>query len=325
MYYPPGVFRLKARQVLKGRWQTALLIALAVHLPVMLVQGLSISTGNNPLIRLESYVAAAARDGVLSEQMLVREIRDIISGTGTWVFFGLGIAALLVTPCLALGMYSWLISRLRGKDEPVSTVFSMVRHFFKAIGLQVLTALKIMAWMLPGLALGIALAVPYLTSGGAMQPLSALQSVSSAQQLPELATGSFLSLVVTALITVPAVMAYLRYALAELVMADVSSARIRACIRRSKDLMKTNKKTLALICLHFLLLDLLASLVLSLLGSGTLNMMLQLLAGLVIDLYLSASVAAFYLQLSYGNVFAVPTAHPESRKEEADPEDNPLN
>ena len=49
MYYPSGYFKAKARDALKGCWQTALLIALIVNLPGLLAQGISVFTGNDPV------------------------------------------------------------------------------------------------------------------------------------------------------------------------------------------------------------------------------------------------------------------------------------
>ena len=46
---PSALFRAKAREMLRGRWQTALLIALAVNLPGLLVQAVSAFSGVDPL------------------------------------------------------------------------------------------------------------------------------------------------------------------------------------------------------------------------------------------------------------------------------------
>ena len=65
MYYPSGFFKTKARDALKGHWQTALLIALIVNLPSLLAQGISVFTGNDPatLVRVGS-VSLPSRAGV---------------------------------------------------------------------------------------------------------------------------------------------------------------------------------------------------------------------------------------------------------------------
>ena len=73
MYFPSAYFRAKARAALKGHWQTALLIALIVSLPSLLAQGITAFTGNDPTVRLQGIYLAAARDGVLSRELLVTE------------------------------------------------------------------------------------------------------------------------------------------------------------------------------------------------------------------------------------------------------------
>ena len=67
MFYPSGIFRMKARAVLKDHWQTALLIALIVNLPTLLMQGFSAFTGNDLIPRLNSVLVSASRDGVLTQ------------------------------------------------------------------------------------------------------------------------------------------------------------------------------------------------------------------------------------------------------------------
>ena len=152
MYYPSAYFRRKALAALKGRWQTALLIALIVNLPTLLMQGFSAFTGNDPISRLESVIVTASRDGILTQQLLLDEINALLGSTGFWTVRGLELLAWLVTPCLSLGMYAWLMDRLRGWDGPVSTVFCRMKLFLKAIGLQLMIILKVLLWMLPGMA-----------------------------------------------------------------------------------------------------------------------------------------------------------------------------
>ena len=74
MFYPSGLFRLKARSVLKGHWQTALLIALIVNLPTLLMQGLSTITGNDTFDRLQALIIRSSRDGRSTNQLLLNEI-----------------------------------------------------------------------------------------------------------------------------------------------------------------------------------------------------------------------------------------------------------
>ena len=283
MYYPSAYFCRKALAALKGRWQTALLIALIVNLPTLLMQGFSAFTGNDPVSRLESVIVTASRDGILTQQLLLDEINALLGSTGFWTVRGLELLAWLVTPCLSLGMNAWLMDRLRGWDGPVSTVFCRMKLFLKAIGLQLMIILKVLLWMLPGMAATAAMLIPVFRAGSVDAQLAALQS-SYSMMLP-----------LTLLTVVPAVIAGLRYALSEFIMADKPESGILFCIRRSKELMKDQKKYLFFLLVSFLLWYLLEMMIASML-TGVLSLLFQMLAGLAINLYMAGSVAAFYLR-----------------------------
>ena len=295
MYYPSGLFRRKALAALKGHWQAALLVALIVNLPTLLMQGFSTFTGNDPVSRLEAYIITASRDGVLTQQALLGEIQALLSSTGFWTVRGLEVLAWLVTPCLTLGMYRWIFERLAGNDAPVSTVFCRMRLFLRAIGLQLLIILKVLAWMLPGIAAGIAVLMPAFRAADSQSALAALES------------GYSMFFPVTLLMVVPAVMAALRYALADYIMAEGADNRILFCIRRSKYLMKDQKKNLFFLMASFLLWYLLSLLISSML-SGVFSLLVQMLASLALSVYMSASVAVFYRHLDKGEAPTEPEA-----------------
>ena len=284
MYIPSGYYRRKALAALKGHWQPALLVALIVNLPTMLMQGFSTFTGNDLLDRLQAFIVTASRDGLISQQTILDEINAIFASTAFWTIRGLELLAILVTPCLALGMYKWLMDLLHGEEQPVSAVFSRMRQFLKAIGLQLLIILKVILWTLPGLAVMILLLFPVFQAGTADARLNAL------------AASQALSLLPVLLMVVPAVMAALRYALAEYIMAEKPESRIRFCISRSKALMKDQKRNFFFLLTSFLLWYLLELLIASLL-SGILSLVFQMFAGLVLSVYMTCSVAAFYLRL----------------------------
>ena len=196
MYYPSGIFRKKAREALKGHWQTALLIALVVNLPTLLMQGISAVTGNDVTARLETLILTASRDGILTEQLLLDEINAILNSTAFWTIRGLELLAWLITPCLTLGMYKWVLNRLQGQEDPVTTVFCRVRLFFKAIGLQLLIILKILLWMLPGIAAGIITLLPVFRAAANYQ--------GQAEALTQALQGSYaMSLPVMLLMIIP--------------------------------------------------------------------------------------------------------------------------
>ena len=213
MLYPSVIFRMKARAALKGHWQTALLVALVVNLPTLLMQGFSAYTGNDLITRLQAVMVAASRDGLMTQDLLLKEFDAILASTSFWTVRGLEVLAWLITPCLTLGMYKWLMDRLRGQEDPVGTVLCRMKLFLKAIGLQLLIILKILLWMLPGIAAATALMIPVYQSGTLQGRLAALQNSYN------------MTLPVTLLIVVPGAMAALRYAMSEFIMAEEPGKR----------------------------------------------------------------------------------------------------
>ena len=283
MYYPSGYYRKKALLALKGHWQSALLVALIVNLPTMLIQGFSAFSGNDLLDRLQAVMITASRDGVLTQETLVKEINATLASSAFWTIRGLEILALLVTPCLALGMYKWLMDLLRGEEQPVSAVLCRMRLFFRAIGLQLLIILKVLLWMLPGL----------IAAGFLVYP--AVEAATEQAQLEALMKSQAYALPVLLLMIVPGVIAALRYALAEYILAEKPESRIRFCVRRSKELTDGKKKNLFALVIGFLLWYLLEMLVAGLL-SGVLSLVFQMLAGLALNVWMACAVSAFYLE-----------------------------
>ena len=286
MFIPSGYYRRKALAALKGHWQPALLVALIVNLPTMLMQGFSMFTGNDLMDRLGAFIVSASRDGVLTQQTLLQEINTIVASTAFWLIRGLEILAMLVTPCLSLGMYKWLMDLLHGEEQPVNAVFSRMRLFFKAIGLQLLIILKVLLWTLPGLAVMIIVMLPVLRAGTTQAQLDAMTAVQGMSFLPML------------LMIVPGVIAALRYALSEYIMAEKPESKIRFCVSHSKELMKDQKKNLFFLLTSFLLWYLLELLIASFL-SGILSLVFQMFAGLVLSVYVTCSISVFYLRLEH--------------------------
>ena len=304
MFYPSGIFRMKARAVLKDHWQTALLIALIVNLPTLLMQGFSAFTGNDLIPRLNSVLVSASRDGLLPQEQLLKEIDVLLGSTSFWTMRGLELLAWLITPCLTLGMYRWLLNRVRGLEDPVSTVLCRMNQFFRAIGLQLLIILKVLLWMLPGIAAMAWVMWPAIQAGSKQAQLEALQR-SQGLTLPALI-----------LMAVPGAIAALRYALSEYIMAEKPETGILACIRRSKAMMQNQKRNLFLLLFSFLLWYLAELLVASML-TGVLSFLVQMLAGLALNVYMACSVCAFYLRLE--------EAEQKHENPDAEPEPEELN
>ena len=295
MYYPSGFFKARARDALKGHWQTALLIALIVNLPELLAQGITVFTGNDPGDRLQAIIITYSRDGTLTQSLLTQEISAFLNSSGFWLAIGLNAAAWLVTPCLSLGMYRWLMDRLRRAPvtDAIEGAFCRIRLFFKAIGLHLLIILKILLWMLPGIGLLTGLLFALLRTGTADAVTSAVQSV------------NVLTLPAILLIAVPGAVAALRYAMAEFILADEPETKITECVRRSKEQMRELKKMLFVLMFSFLiwyLLQLLVASFLSGMGSGILSLLFQMLTSLILGVYMSGSEAAFYLETRMGSI-----------------------
>lgn len=294
MYYPSGFFKAKAREALKEHWQTALLIALIVNLPSLLAQGITVFTGNDPMDRLQAVMITASRDGTLTQSLLIREITAYLTSSGFWMMVGLNVAAFVITPCLGLGMNKWLMDRLR--KAPVTDVldgaFCRVRLFFKALGLQLLIILKVLLWMLPGIALFAGLLIPLYTAETADAANSVLRTV-NAMTLP-----------VILVMAVPGGIAALRYAMAEYILADEPETKITECVRRSKEQMRELKRMLFMLLVSFLFWYLLQLLAASLLSgmSSILALLFQMLTGLALSVYMSGSEAAFYLETRLGAI-----------------------
>ena len=288
MTYSINEFRRKALTALKGHWQTALIIALIVNLPMLLAQGITVFSGNDLTEKLQAVFISATRDGVFTQDLLTEEINAFMQGSGFWSTQALYLAAWLVTPCLTLGMYSWILNRLRGQEEPVSAVFSRVHMFFKALGLHLLIALKLLLWALPGIALTVLLAIPasrLLAAGGS----------SEAQLEYSVLVVEMLSINCIAAVGIPVALAAIRYSLSEYILTEEPGEKITVCVKRSKAMTKRKIRPILLLVLRFLPLFVIQMFLSSLLGSGVLALVFQMLTGLALGLYFSTAFGALFL------------------------------
>lgn len=328
MKIPSGLFRMKARAALKGHWQTALLIALIVNLPILLMQAISAYTGNDAITRLQSVFIAASRDGVLTDALVYNELNAMLTSTGFWAVRAGEVIAWLAVPCLALGMYKWIMDRLRGQSGPVSTVFCRLRIFHKAIGLHLWVTLKILLWMVPGFLLCTGMMYLFSRTPAYREMLTALSGYSAAASgslagaanlspFAMVAVAYILVPVTIGSIAVPGVLAALRYALSEYILAEYPETGVLECVRRSKQQMNGYKKKLFGMMPVFLLWYLLLMLVSSLFtGMGVVGLAVQMLASLVLDTYITASIAAFALWRMSGKPAAEEEEKPAAEAQE---------
>jgi len=330
MNIPSGLFRMKARAALKGHWQTALLISLVVNLPTLLMQAVSAYTGNDTLTRLQSVFISASRDGVLTDAVVQNEIQAMLGSTVFWVVRAGELIAWLAVPCLALGMYKWVMDCLRGQSGPVSTVFCRLRISHKAIGLHLWVTLKILLWMLPGIALCTGMMFLFSRTTVFRDLLVSLSgytasgTLSGVSQMPTftLVIISYIAVPVTVgAIAVPGVLAALRYALSEYILAEQPETGVLECVRLSKQRMDGYKKKLFGMMPVFLLWYLGLMMVSSMFaGMGVFGLVLQMLLSLVLDVYITASIAAFALWRISGR-----SAAAEAETEQPAPDADELN
>ena len=286
-----AIWKMKAREALKGKWLTGLLIALIVNLPSLLVQGISSFTGNSLQDKLTDLAMRlqSATDVKALQETLNNGLNGILEARGVWIMLGMGALVWVLTPCLDLGMIHWLQALLR--KEPageVSAVFSRVRQFGKAVGLRLYVALRVFLWMLPGFGLMVLALLPIWLSDTSSR-ISVLSAANTAYGLQSVA-------IIAAIVL--AIMAHLKYALADQILADHPERGPIVAAKESKSIMKGKRGALASLYAGFLLLYLaatfLANLGATLFGS-VIGLMISMLCSLALSVYLRGSISAFYL------------------------------
>ena len=297
-----AAFKAKARAALQQHWQTALLIALIVNLPSLLVQGISAFTNNDVMARLEN-MALQASGSAAAMNALPESVRSMLSESGIVTMLILSAVAWLVTPVLSVGMTHWTLERLRGQDLPVSAVFSRLRIFLKSIGLRLLIVLKVLLWMLPGLAVFLFSVIPLMRAN----PGNSSELVSAVNISFHLVSAGMIAMAVLG------VMGYLYYAMAEFILADEPEERILSCARRSKMLMKGRRSVLMSLWLSFLLWYLLILMVSSMvagIAGAVIALVLQMLGSLFLSVYMLASEGVFYEALRLAPAPQIPADTP---------------
>ena len=285
------IWKMKAREALKGKWLTGLLIALIVNLPGLLVQGISSFTGNSLQDKLADLAISlqSSTDAAVLQETLNNGVNGILGARGVWIMMGMSVLVWVLTPCLNLGMFHWLQALLR--KEPageVSEVFSRVRLFGKAAGLRLYVTLRVFLWMLPGLGAMLLSLLPIWLSDSSSR-ISVLSAVNTAYGLQSVA-------LVAAIIL--GVMALLKYILADQVLADHPERGVIEAAKESKALMKGKRGALFSLYTGFLLLYMAATFLANMAANafGTvIGLMVSMLCSLALSVYLHASITAFYL------------------------------
>ena len=284
-----AAFKAKARAALQQHWQTALLIALIVNLPTLLVQGIASFTNNDVIIRMEDLLLRASGNAA-AMNALPESVQAMLSEPGIITMTALSVLAWLLTPVLSVGMNHWTLERLRGQSLPVTAVFSRIRIFLKSIGLRLFIVLKVLLWALPGIAVFLLSMIPLYRA----DPQSTASVTSAANLSIHLVYLSMIAMLVLG------IMGYLYYAMADFILADEPEERVLSCARRSKMMMKGRRSVLMSLMLSFLLWYLLVILVTSFIegiAGSIAALVLQMLGSLFISVYMLASEGVFYESL----------------------------
>ncbi|MBQ8312707.1 MAG: DUF975 family protein [Clostridia bacterium] len=273
--------KLKARTALRNNWQIALMVALIASLPSLVSQVVAIMTQSSYAHTMSSLMTTMQSGSTVADvAALLEEAGITLEG-----YLPTGLMSLLagiLSPFLTLGMLNYFFKLLRGEqDALIGTVFSRKNCFFKAIGLDIMIALRTFLWMIPGMVLEVLalVAAAFMPDSLALLPILLMYA------------GPITMLVL-------GIRAALHYAMATRVMAETPSKGINQCIRESVAIMSQRKLLLFSLEISFFLwqigLTLLESLLLGMVGNvlaSTVSMALNF----ALNIYIQMAVSAFYL------------------------------
>lgn len=300
-FIPSFEFRRRAREAMLPVMSILVVVMLIAMLPSLVSNIVTTVTESDPSIMLaDLYTEENLTAMVSDDPAVVASVTDQMMAKMSaffaekWPFMALTSAiTLLLGPVLGLGFSHTLLKALRREEITYSTVLARLPLFFKAIGLDVMVALRVFLWMLPGWGVSLLGAVIML-------------------YLPSL--GMLVMVAAVVLMFVLMIRAMYRYRLASYVLADAPQTGINAAIRRSKEIMKGRKMELFSLEVSFvgwyLAVNLIQMFTLMLLGT-VLGMALGMFASFLLQMYVYMATAAFYQEYGVG---PLPQAAPEQEE-----------
>ena len=254
------LFKQKARQVLRGNWQTALVVTFfsGVFITIaQVVQSVGLADVQSVIGSLSfALEGVAGSDGLTLRQRaevadlyqrLFRAIEQVPAGM--WVaMIALNVLALVITPALTLGCNRYFICLNDGQDVGVHEgLLARLPQWRRALWLYVQMYARVLLWSL--------------------------------------------------LVFVPGVVAALRYSQAPYYLAEDPTLTAGQAIQKSKETMKDKKMAYFMLLLSFVGWSLLVTMA-DVLLVGLLNPVVAMVAGqflsLALNTYINASCAAFY-------------------------------
>ena len=284
-FVPNVELRRRARQAVFPLLSLMAVIGLIAMLPDLAYTVITLQTDSNPTLLLTSLTEQmnALESSGLTGDALSAASNELMTGFSQQcalflsekghILIPLVLAVLVLGPVLVQPMRYALLLALRGADFTVGTAMGRYRWGLRALGVTLMSSVKVLLWTLPGYAVMIAaLFLPNILS-----PLLMLAGTVAA--------------------VVMGLQASYRYAMAGYVLADQPQTGVLACIRRSGEIMRTRKLELFGLQLSYigwsLLLTLVRTLLLGLLGQ-VIGLTLGMLLDLILQLYMHGGEAAFY-------------------------------
>jgi len=252
-------FKHRARRVLKGNWQNALVVTFftSIFLTVAQVLQSVVTEDINGIMSSLSYALQSMPEGVTAESTQFTEVVDLYQRLfaaigsvpqATWMaLLGLNVLALVVTPALTVSCNYYFIRLNDGEEIGVMQgLLGRMRIFLRSLWLHAIMFVRIFLWSL--------------------------------------------------LLVIPGIIAALRYSMAPYYLAENPDMKASEAIRKSKETMKNLKMSYFMLQLSFVGWNLLVSLIQIFLMD--VNPVIALVAAqfmsLMVSAYLNASNAVFY-------------------------------
>lgn len=189
MFLGSYYFKQKAREALKGNWQTALLVTFFSGALVTLEEVLTSLNLPNP------YLLAYGQTDRYVVQLLS------ISRLNWALMTAVSVLALLLTPALQVGCNQYFLRRLQSEQPTLlEGLFSRMRILLKALWLYILMGVRIFLWSLlffvPGIlaALRYSMAPYYLADN---PELTAGQAIEKSKESMKNMKGSYFLLIIS--------------------------------------------------------------------------------------------------------------------------------
>ena len=256
-------FKNKAKKILKGKWQTALLVTFFAALFMTAAQVAQSINLRDVQLALNSLSAAVqslpetlAADSVEYQELLQRyqhlfaAMRSVSTPTLA-LLLCLNVLALVVSPMLSVGCNRYFIGLVDGQEMTVmEALLCRVRIWHRILWLYLIIFVKIFLWSL--------------------------------------------------LFFIPGIIASIRYSLAPYYLAEDPTLKAREALRKSKETMKGMKMTYFMLSLSFVGWNLLVSVAQMILIeiSPVVSLVAAQFMSLAINVYMNGSIAVFYTAVS---------------------------